>query len=183
VAVLLLVLSAVAVVAAAVLLVVWLVVQDGLTLVFASMGLAVASIVSMWVARRLRRRRQRTRRGTGHRDRAAGGRPNADADPRLVAAPEGRADVTTRELSPFPIVGYDTLWVAQILDAVAGLDQADLVAVETREREGRRRPAVLDAVAAARRGASSGPDQIEVETRSPSPDTVATPPNVEEEDL
>jgi len=150
-----LVLSAVAVVVAAVLLVVWLIVQDGFTLVFASMGSAAASIVLLWAARQLSHRSDASRRGTAESDRAAGGQADADhAPPRPVAAPVGQTGGTNREPGRFPIQGYDTLWVAQIVDAVAGLDQADLAAVESREREGRRRPAVLDAVAA-RRGVSS----------------------------
>lgn len=179
---LLLVLSAVAVVVAAILLVVWLVAQDGFTLVFVSMGSAVASIVLLWAARRLRRGSEAPRRGTNGSDGPAGGQADADHDPRPVAAPVGRASGTNRELRPFPIAGYDTLWVAQIVDAVAGLDQADLAAVETREREGRRRPAVLDAVASARRGASSAPARPELEARSPSPGPAAVPARVVDED-
>ena len=53
-------------------------------------------------------------------------------------------------LPVFPIAVYDSLWVSQIVPLIAELDLDELATVEARERGGRHRAAVLDAVADAR---------------------------------
>lgn len=179
----LLALSAVAVVVAAVLLVTWLVVQDGFTLVFVSMGFAVAAIVLLWAARRVGRTRLRAGPHATGTDLEADAGGGADAGSRTTAERLGQGDEETRELRPFPIIGYDTLWVSQIVELVAGLDLADLASVEAREQEGRRRPAVLDAVASARPSAPTAPAWTAVETQPAPTGPGSVPASVDDEEI
>ncbi|CAN5770756.1 hypothetical protein BH10ACT1_BH10ACT1_31700 [soil metagenome] len=176
-------LSALAVVVAAILLATWFVVGGGFTLIYAATALAVLSMVLLWAARwmgsspeaaapaapePLRELAPVTASATGT---SVVGTP-AEADALGVGAAPGRergtaerqrassssssrheaADGPGDGLPSFPIAEYDTLWVAQIVPLLAELDDQELGVVEARERGGRHRAAVLDAVAAVRAG-------------------------------
>jgi hypothetical protein len=160
------VLSALSVVAAAVLLGAWFLVGGGFALIYAAMALAAASMALLWAARWI---------GSTP-DAATADRPTpvpdtepaADAARGLVGVSAGRpepapvaaaggADAAPGTIGPdpatgptFPIADYDTLWVSQILPLLDDLDDAELTMVDARERGGRHRVAVLEAVAARR---------------------------------
>ncbi|QXC62262.1 hypothetical protein KSP35_05500 [Aquihabitans sp. G128] len=69
-----------------------------------------------------------------------------------AARVEHAADGPGDGLPVFPIAEYDTLWVSQIVPLLAQLEPDELSVVEARERGGRHRAAVLDAIAAHREG-------------------------------
>lgn len=127
-----LLLSALAVVAAAVLLAAWFVVGGGFGLLYAAMALAIVSMLLLWAARWI----------------------GSTTAPPLPVAPEPLPrdvlEVDQDEMidltAGFPIADYDHLWVTQIIPLLPQLDLDELAMVEARERGGRHRGGVLDAV-------------------------------------
>jgi hypothetical protein len=176
-------LSALAVVAAAVLLVAWFVVGGGFTLIYAAMVLAVVSMVLLWAARWL---------GSS----SAPPHPVAPS-PLVVERPvsarvphephvhvlagddEALEDEEVIDVTgSFPIDDYDHLWVTQILPLLHDLDADQLAMVEARERGGRHRNGVLDALQAERAGrnlTTAEPAQEPVAEPAPEPDPEPTP--------
>ncbi|HEX2577083.1 MAG TPA: hypothetical protein VHK88_12090 [Aquihabitans sp.] len=159
-------LSALAVVVAAILLITWVVVQGGFVLIYAAMGFAVLSMLLLWAAKWIGSRPEAVP--------SAAPAPLPEPAPRPAVATEERsapvaAPVVHRDDDPslpvFPIADYDSLWVSQIVPLVAQLDTDELATVEARERGGRHRAAVLDAIASVRTtaapaSASPGDDDL-----------------------
>lgn len=157
-------LSALAVVVAAALLVAWFIVGGGFGLIYAAMALAVVSMVLLWAARWIGSSPDPVlpdepeplpEREVGDHEVAAvadpvavsAGRPEPRDEPVAAPAPAAGGD---EAVPVFPIADYDTLWVAQILPLVAELEPDELAIVEARERGGRHRGAILDAIAGRR---------------------------------
>jgi hypothetical protein len=73
--------------------------------------------------------------------------PTADADdPAAVAAAGDDDDLDFDPAAAFPIADYDHLWSTQIVPLLAELDASELAMVEARERGGRHRLGVIEAV-------------------------------------
>ena len=144
-------LSALAVVAAAVLLVAWFVVGGGFGLLYAAMALAIVSMLLLWAARWI----------------------GSTTAPPLPVAPEPlpRASDAEDELidltAAFPIADYDRLWVTQIIPLLPQLDLAELAMVEARERGGRHRGGVLDAVDVEREAQGARVDTLVLAAEDP----------------
>jgi hypothetical protein len=138
-------LSALVVVVAAVVLVVGMV-SGTFGLVYAGLALAAAGVVLLLIARFL---------GRSHApvlsDAPA---PLPTAEP-LTAAP-GVGAAPADPAAAFPLARYDSLWVTQIVPQLAGLSAEELAMVDARERDGRHRAGVLDAITAIRSGEQSG---------------------------
>ncbi|MGI8755192.1 MAG: hypothetical protein ACR2MB_04895, partial [Acidimicrobiales bacterium] len=112
----------------------------GVALLYAAMILAGASLGLLWVGRRQAETPRPPSNSTGQ------------APPAGAGTDEG-AD------AGFPIADYDHLWVTQIVPLLVDLDAEELVVVDARERTGRHRDAILDAVAGEQgaRGRRLGP--------------------------
>jgi hypothetical protein len=147
-------LSALAVVVAAVLLVASFLVDGGIGLLWASVAFAVASIVLLWAARWIGS--SPTPHGSSEPAPLPPSTPTATsstpiADDVSVSAgipePDDDDEVDDGAVPMFPIAGYDSLWVSQIVPLLGELDADELAVVEARERGGRHRAGVLDAIA------------------------------------
>lgn len=163
--------SAIAVVVAAVLLLLWVVVDGGDALIYAAMACAVVSIVLLQLGTRLQRPRNPEPDAVPSSDLLVEPRPAAPggAVPDETADAEGPvADVSAFER--FPIADYDALWVSQIVPLVAALDADALAVVEARERRGRARSAVLEAIAAVRPVPEADPEPAGVGLHEAEPD-------------
>jgi hypothetical protein len=146
-------LSALAVVIAAVLLIASFVVGGGFTLVWASVGFAIASMVLLWAARWIGSS------PTTHPTEepaplppsssvASSSTPVADEVSVSAGIPEpDDSQGDDASVPVFPIAAYDSLWVSQIVPLLGELDRDELAMVEARERGGRHRAGVLDAIA------------------------------------
>ncbi|MCU1496517.1 MAG: hypothetical protein JWM47_470 [Acidimicrobiales bacterium] len=147
--------SALAVVVAAVLLASYFVVGGGFALIYGAVALAALSMVLLWAARWI----GSTAAVPGSSapeplpERVVEPFPSPTVRPRSMPAGQGVrsvADGPDAGLPVFPIAEYDTLWVSQIVPLLAQLGDDELAVVEARERGGRHRAAVLDAIAAQR---------------------------------
>ena len=163
-------LSALVVLVAAVVLVIGMI-SGAFTLVYAGLALAGVGVVLLLIARYL---------GRSHHP-ALSDEPT----PLPVTEPLGPAGDLGRLVedptSAFPIAGYDALWVTQIVPRLTGLSPDELAMVDARERGGRHRTGVLDAIAAVRRGDAPDlpdppPATDEATSRPPAPPVVEARP-------
>lgn len=148
-------LGGVAVLAAAALMLAWFFI-GGALFVFTALALAVAAVALLWWARR-----------TDPAPASSGDTVEAPGGPPVWTDGNGAGTVATVRPPPaprtarpdgFPIAAYDELWVTQIVPLVAEMEESELAAVESREREGRSRAGVLVALDERRR-ALADPDE------------------------
>lgn len=143
----LVVVSAAMVVVAAVLLVAHFVVDgSGLVLVYSAMALAVGSMVVLQVAK------WRSSPGAHLARSEPIPRPGRVAEPGpSPVAPPSPAEAAVEPPPPgeegFPITDYDSLAASQVLPMLASLDDRQLDQVAARERAGKARAAILEAIA------------------------------------
>ena len=92
---------------------------------------------------------------------------------------DDEVDVMVSRAEDFPIAGYDTLTVGQILPRLGALDADELAQVRAREQQGRARGTILDRIdrLATRSGAGAGGGAMAMPPASPAPTPVrkATP--------
>lgn len=159
-------LSALVVIVAAVVLVIGMI-SGAFTLVDAGLALAGVGVVLLLIARYLGRSDHPTL--------------SEEPTPLPVTEPLGSAGDVGRLVedpaSAFPIAGYDSLWVTQIVPRLTGLSPDELAMVDAHERGGRYRSGVLDAIAAIRRGdAPDPPDPPPATGEATSPSAVEVEP-------
>lgn len=149
-------LGALVVLVAAVVLVIGMV-TGAFSLVYAGLGLAAAGVVLLLLLARFLGRS-----GTAT--------PSEEPAPLTVtpsdASPETEAPAEALDAA-FPIARYDSLWVTQIVPQLAGLSPYELALVDARERGGRHRAGVLDAITAAGRGEAPAPPDVAITVRRP----------------